>query len=333
VHRASSYATARAGVNRKWVKAGEAFGTWLPYPAAMSLRYLGSRESVALLAVLGVTACGSSGEDDNDRSASGALTDGDFRAQYPALACASLETCCSAAGFDYNPSLCQAFLTPVPTPNAVFDPVAAADCLETLRAGPVDCGNSEPAIECEGVYVGTVAQGGACSDDAECAAPENGTATCNSGQCVTAIHGVEGQKCSSSCAPFGGSGQICSGAGLDDAEQVQCWRSDGLVCAEGTCTALGGPGAECAFDDDCRDEAYCEGPACRLRAESGAMCSASVECALGTYCEDSCKPQLPEGEPCATDEQCSSGTCAGTCTFGDPLGGLGTALLGLLCGG
>jgi hypothetical protein len=279
--------------------------------------------------------CGGATNDDANGASSGALTEGDFRAQFPPLACAGLETCCREAGFGYDASLCQALSTPVPTPGAIFDPEAAADCLETLRNTQVDCSTGASIPECDAVYTGTVEEGGGCSSDSDCLVPDDGTATCQFGRCATVLRGAEGDPCTQSCQAIGTDGWACSGSGsaTGDDGQVQCWREDGLACSGDTCTPLGAPGAACSVDQDCQDDAYCDQSTCRKRAKSGTACTSSSECALGTYCDGTCTPQSAEGQSCSADEQCLGGSCSGSCDVDDPLGGLGQALLGLLCGG
>lgn len=295
---------------------------------------MGARAIVSLgwisCIALTLPACGDE-DDDIDSGASGVVeSEADFLSQFPALVCRGLETCCQEAGLGYNGALCQALTTPSPVSNVVFDRDAAQRCITALEQPPDCSGATVP--ECDRVYVGMLAPGDACSVDAECTAPEGATANCD-GTCTIQSRGTAGQACSASCESFAGSGWVCSGGGLDDIEEVQCWRDDGLVCSEGTCTALGGPGDECSFDDECRDDAYCDGAACQARVEAGAACAQSGECATGTYCAEVCTPQLAEGEACSEDEQCLGQNCAGTCGPNQALHPFTSFALALFCGG
>jgi hypothetical protein len=295
---------------------------------------MGARAIVSLgwisCIALTLPACGDE-DDDGDKSSSGVIeSEADFLAQFPTLACRGLETCCQEAGLGYNGTVCQALTAPAPVANAVFDLDAARRCIAALER-PYDCSGATTP-ECDRVYMGMLAPGDVCSVDAECMAPEGGTATCD-GTCTIQSRGTAGEACSASCESFAGSGWICTGGGLDEVEEVQCWRDDGLICREGMCTALGGPGDECFFDDECRDDAYCDGTACQTRVEAGAACTTSSECATSTYCAETCTPQLGEGEACSDDEQCLGQNCAGTCGPNEVLDAFADFALAFICGG
>lgn len=301
--------------------------------------------SWVLLAAFAAACGGDDDNDDNERTAdstggpTGPSDEANFRSQFGALACASLETCCREAGFGYNPTICMAFISPAPNTNpaVTFDPMAAGECLNQLQNAELSCSDGTDTPPCDRVYIGSKAPGEPCSDDAECALPENGQRECDLSDsvCIAKVRGVEGQPCQMSCEETNG-GYLCLGAGLDDGgfERVECWREDGLSCSSGVCTSLGGPGATCSGDRDCSADAYCEGfAACAPRVALGASCTTSGECVTDAYCDTTCEPKGAEGAGCTLDEQCVSENCeGGSCGpgVGDSLAG---AFLGLFCGG
>lgn len=234
----------------------------------------------------------------------------------------------------------------------VYDPAAAAACV-TARA-KVTCDFTDKAWlygpeVCDDVFIGVVADGGACfvaSDcqSGRCVAPACGAACC-AGTCASTVApGEVGQACGNgkcvagaycdggTCLAFVPGGGTCtdtfycaSGFGCRNGVCVD-FPDRGEACvgycagfgdrcdvATLTCVPKQGLGGACSSKDHCQDPLYCGTGTCRAPAPAGGMCMVgTIPCAAGTFCETTtmtCVANLDDGSTCANDASCRSDYC------------------------
>lgn len=119
---------------------------------------------------------------------------------------------------------------------------------------------------CDGVLVGRIASGGACSEAGDCA-PGLACTTAN-GQCP----GV--------CAPLGTHGAAC------DATFVPC--AEGLTCESGRCEPEQvSIGAACVVSAQCPANSFCDDDlgACVATRARGKACDDDEQCAASDFCQ------------------------------------------------
>jgi len=191
-----------------------------------------------------------------------------------------------------------------------YDSAKAGACLEFAHrlygSGCTRSGTSDLTGEevCSEVFVGTVADGGACFLSTECA----------SAKC---------QQADTACQP---AQQCCAGT---------CIAKPAPIPAGADCTALQ-PGQECAAGSYCFTIAPSPTPTCVVPSKvAGAACTTIVQCASPLFCDldvatgaGTCQPAAATGAACNSDvlfgscdnlrELCSTAT--GTCT---PRGAVG----------
>lgn len=194
-----------------------------------------------------------------------------------------------------------------------YDGTHAQACIDALRALGCNAVTSRTPAACDALFVGTVAAGGACAINEECA----GDAYCNTSA-----------GCPGTCQARGGSATTCSG---DEACQ------SGLRCAHGSCQAPAGDGASCqgAEGVDCAGGLICVGgssttagtcgaPSTVFAGASGATCNLQMSqfCQAGLSCVvegaqmQTCQMDgLADGTTChiSVPDQCANGSyCSGT---------------------
>jgi hypothetical protein len=240
-------------------------------------------------------------------------------AQEAAAICDGLGTCCRSQGFTFDDAACRSvwqvdITNFAPTSTAAkYDANAAGECVAAERSYYAGCGVAGTVNlgACSRVYIGTIAEGGACADDEECIDPAGGDGYCNTagggGVCATkfpAAHGTLGQGCSGSCARES-CGTVLSGPNVD------CFRTDGLYCSSAnTCQQLAEVGGPCepAPDDSCVSTAYCDSTTnlCVARNAVGASCPGWGTCIDTAFCGASgvCEAKKANGQPCASDVEC-----------------------------
>ena len=310
---------------------------------------------VLLAAVLGASSCGGDSTG-GDGAASpyvppaGPVAEAEFIGQLPRALCQALAPCCAEAGRPMKSSVCRqivaALATDMQAPDTTYDPTAAQECLTALAAIEI-C--DETAINdesCNRVYAGTVALGGACDSDSQCAPQADGEATCDLMEqvCIVTKRGSNGDPCSATCESQG-NGWACSGTGatpgLAEHTEVECWLDDGLYCSVDGCAALGVSGEDCSNGGRCAAGTYCDmttrvcteaasiGEAC---ATTGSMVDGS--CDAGTYCTTNgvCAAQKADGESCESIDECLGFCSDSTCQGGDPLDEMGDSMMLMFCG-
>ena len=191
--------------------------------------------------------------------------------------------------------------------RAVYDPAQGASCQAALAS--LTCETLDTGLlvsSCLAALTGTVANGGTCWNDVDCAA-----GTCSSSAAT----------CPSTCEAFATLGQSCASASC----------SPELVC-DGTCKVPSAAGGTCP----CQPSAWCgSGSVCAARQTSGACNPSNGEqCALGYVCagatgSETCQPYVGLGGSCAASDVlcgpgyvCTAGTCASYPTLGQACTGI-----------
>jgi hypothetical protein len=173
-----------------------------------------------------------------------------------------------------------------------YDPGAVA-CVVAFRTNQA-C-NAQPTSDtgCGSLGWGILGSGAVCGSDIACAPglyckrilPSSGCGVCTPMAALGAPCGPlafnapcgSGSCDGAECLPVVGIGQMCAPQG------TLC--QPGLVCPSGTCSAPGGVGIICLFDDECQDGLFCD-PAtgkCAPRAQAGGDC-ATAACPFGFDC-------------------------------------------------
>ncbi len=170
---------------------------------------------------------------------------------------------------------------------------------------------------------GTKAPGESCSDDDECAKSSEGEVECaqarTSGgaevrKCQLVLKGTEG------ATPCAGTkeGNVTYTPSFEDdvpPKAYLCDVADGLRCDNTTraCVKVPAVGEDCGSGyASCVEGAYCDGGKCAARKALGADCSFDSQCVESAYCAPdakTCTPKLADGAPCTSSNRCASGAC------------------------
>ncbi|TMQ23362.1 MAG: hypothetical protein E6J90_10700 [Deltaproteobacteria bacterium] len=230
----------------------------------------------------------------------------DFDAKFDGAVCAVWTRCgyyaqlagCLAAMPTTQQILRLQRLSDIARGTVSYDGVWAAACIVDIAAS--SCDRTELALSrlgerlCESFERGTVAAGGACSHDAECASNgcdyDSGCAgACCPGHCIASVSVGAGGECGTDRA-------VCEG---------------NLVCTDGRCRRGYAAGEQCQLTGDCGEGLVCTGGTCGAPPRAGDACSEyGPGCAtIGTSCQitgfDSqqhpiarCLPAADLGQPC-----------------------------------
>lgn len=218
------------------------------------------------LAALPGSGCGESNQGTSEHG--GPKTVAEFSELYADARCSDAVACCAAGNWAHDVDGCRVVKAStfrlVNGHNPIhFDAVAAEQCLTELRARAQSCGSRLP-VACRRVFYGDTAPGAPCSDEGDCALPDEGYATClgkpGSRACFVHVRGGVGDACGSS----------------ESNVEVDCDLDPALYCDSSSYT-------------------------CQPRRALGAACAPAHEaCVDGAYCAASgtCVPALAAGEPC-----------------------------------
>ena len=272
--------------------------------------------SIAVVALLLFAACGGSSGFDSTEGAPGSVPLSDLPAELASAQC-DIARRCLAPVFHifFGQEDCEtrveeqvrqggfgALEAAVEAGRVTYDAEAAADCLEIVATRDCAEANQRTIDACEAALGGTVAPGGDCEIDEECA----GSRICE-----------VASACPGTCVDRYGAGQACT-------DNDQC--ADGLVCSEATmrCIAPAEDGAACGggVEPQCDGGLLCEGEdedagmtgTCSPLGEieertAGQACSPSVgnlceeglSCALDALAPElgfSCRAMPASGGPC-----------------------------------
>lgn len=207
----------------------------------------------------------------------------------------------------------------------VYDPAAAATCLAAIDGWSCDRTDEDTRRgdeACAEVFTGTVALGGDCFVDEQCAdhgscAPIKCFDACCLSECVAGTPTVDiGDSCfdancpsdafcddTDTCAALLPQGSTCSYDGMCDF---------GLGCAGGTCEVLPGTGEACPDFECAMSGDECVDGECTARAGDGEACT-DIDCMFGLVCPQgpspTCTPYPSLGESCADTGFCRTGYC------------------------
>lgn len=274
--------------------------------------------AVSSALVFGITACS------DNKSGGGGLSLTDFQKQMAEAGCDNLIACGSIPATDRADCVAKAKLdltkpvsydiaAAVKAGHIKFDGTAAKACVAATKAPPA-CSFSYQnfGTDCLGIFVPTVANGGACQSGQECL----------SGTC----EGSVASGCGGTCLTPLATGAEC------DTEASKCAPSDNCVAPEGetagVCTKLKGLNEDCADTGECGLEFWCRATAtdsslkCRLPAPVGDPCSLYFfgllnDCDPTLTCDQSvtpnvCKALVAVGGSCTDSYDCVPGaTCVG----------------------
>ncbi len=287
----------------------------------MSIRYL------IVLAVLG--ACGGGGggkvaiadlpESLADAQCEAAVRCGDF----PDLASCQAALILAGNGVETT-------IGAVEAGTIQYDEGKAGECLDQIASSSCEFEGFHGTNACADLFVGTVATGGACFVDEECA---------NAGECA-----ITDDTCdpNAACCPGvcqGGSTEVALGGACngDKACAANTYCKPGAVQgADGTCSALNtAEGTACDGIDACVNPMYCnfdfgtnEFTVCTKAAASNATCDPTVliACAdVRDYCDATmtCVRAAGAGQACAPEgaECLAYATCTNMTCVTDPLAG------------
>ena len=225
-------------------------------------------------------------------------------------ACENIAGCCNSSAIAFDLATCRATakaalqkaVNQETSLSVRYDASAAGACIAAYGAyfkGCVDGDEKSIEADCSQVFVGTVAVGGACTNNQDCAPSAAGSGSCvhdttgdttgqsNGGVCVAAVnssspaivHGKLGEACVGSCS---GSGD-CAGpapSGPSPSVTALCFTEDGLQCEfrTQTCQPFAALGEPCNFGG-CVAGAFCSNTsACSATKPDGAVCASNEEC-------------------------------------------------------
>lgn len=297
--------------------------------------------SVAMLTAAGFIGCSGSTSNSNPTPA-GPLPVEELPDAYANGICDNLVDCCKSAGFAYDAQTCKSTFKKligstvglVQKGTVLYDANAAGACAAAFPGFAKSCLQGEPgSADCDKVFAGTVQSGGACTDSAECIAPAGGDADCDQGKCVPAARGVAGDACTATCTEEG-STTYCSASGSGG--DAKCFTNDGLYCGSATSkcekrVAIGGQGCDSGEASSCVKGAFCDNQTCVAQKAMAADCSYDEECLDTAYCDTTCVAKKPLGAACTDDfsgQECIDGACEAQKCAQDS-----NSTLGYFCGG
>jgi hypothetical protein len=229
----------------------------------------------------GGSACGA-----GDAGTTGPIPRNVFAATFGEGACSAMPGCCAQEMWAYDPVACRTYMTAfynmaaqsMESSGAVYDPIAARDCLNRIAKEECTCDaskipdDSATSFVCNAAFGGTVPPGGACQIDGECAtqagmgaicaggtttvlADAGGAIVCVGGKCKTVQpddpsvpslkEGAVGDPCAATC--IGGNGvALCQPLqpGVNPSQchdnPAACFPADGVYCdpTSKTCAPL-----------------------------------------------------------------------------------------------
>ena len=187
----------------------------------------------------------------------------------------------------------------------LYDGVQARQCLADLRTV---CGLADA---CNGVFTGTVMEGGACHTYRECA----GNNWCD-----------RSMSCPGACVPKAGSQTVVSSPEICGTQGRSFLEDGGVLCLDPQPA-----GASCGENSHCEPSLRCREGLCATPAALGETC-VDFECGLGLRCEEgACIGWARRGEPCALNFSspgalcqrglaCRNGVCGDALQYGEICG-------------
>ncbi|MGZ3448254.1 MAG: hypothetical protein ACXVEF_01575 [Polyangiales bacterium] len=262
----------------------------------MKVAYRAAMRLSSLVWFVFASACSSGGSGGGNATP---LPEDDYCTRFVDEVCKIIVPCCAGISSPATDASCksaygaqcQSDRDKAKSNGLAYDAQAAGNCVSAISSYVVDC-KSRPASDpvsvalnaaCDGVYAGTVANGGACTTSTQCAHPANAMVSCVAGKCLIQPRPKIGEDCGSTTA------------------FVTC--EDGAFC-DGTtkkCVALPAAGSPCAAVSQCAVGTYCDAAkVCQPKKPVGASCASSNECA-GVCTAGTCALQTV-----VTDAECKA---------------------------
>ena len=185
--------------------------------------------------------------------------------------------------------------------RASFDADAAKHCIDTLKATQLERNSDTDTLfgryPCDGVLVGSEAEGQACRFSVEC---KEGLA------CEGYAIGVDGvckkpPKAGEACI-IQRFGNILNVAAIGN-HHPAC--APGLACEASKCQPLAAAGKACSATSSCTAGLACVGGKCEKPGVEGTACNTSADCAFGTFCD----PIAKSGTTTCTAKRAAGGAC------------------------
>jgi hypothetical protein len=293
---------------------------------------------LTVMAMASLSACnGSSSRDGGHTDGSSAVGTGplaDFEASYIQAFCQYVTRCglspsveaCHKTYFDSSLIDLDQLQREIDEGLVTYDATAATACFSVIANASctVDSlsSTSSAAPSCAGVVKGTIASGGACVSDEQCA-----TGLCKQPSCG-------GSCCLGVCAVKAAAGGGCTQSSECVADAT-C-NYDGSLT--GTCKPRAPRGEACKYNSDCQSGLTCDSTGSKTCVEliaDGHPCTpGGASCAeLSSYCDGTsktCQPRAKLGAACVSDAtslhgsgcvsyaQCKNGVCVAIPTVGEP---------------
>jgi len=199
------------------------------------------------------------------------------------------------------------------TPEVVYDPNLARACVDYINTA--NCNDVDYHNECLRAWPGTVPLGSDCTTSIQCEGYRENTDIYCDGQCrlYEPYASQPGAACSGTCLFDAELEYMWCVTDMDATGTETCYVHDGYRCYAGTCVPLGELGDPCSGEYQCVSGAACIESVCSPPLAPGDSCwltSGDNPCETGYYCSPgSCVPQVDLGEPCTSDDACSSKRC------------------------
>lgn len=259
----------------------------------------------------------------------------EFTATYLKAMCGATLACPGLLDFTFaTPAGCEAMLSglliakidgligQVKAGLVVYDSVQAGLCVAALTANCSSLQNVATPLACDKTFVGALAAGATCAQDAQCSSGwcAKLDSNCDIGKCSPAL--AAGAKCNANVEC--GLGNECGSSGTCAPKySAQVGASCGpSTCAAGlycddlsqTCGAPKPAGGDCLMSDQCQKPNVCIPDAVSQKGTCGPALG------LGAYCkptfgtEDTCAAGLA----CVSVDQLKTGTCMAIAPLGAP---------------
>ena len=178
------------------------------------------------------------------------------------------------------------FESAVAAGKTTFDGEAAATCFSQFETAT--CFSDGPdSVECDSIFIGTVAAGGSCIDDIECSVLGS---YCTGDSCDGSV-----QCCTETCFSPVEIGESCAVAPCQPGDQCVFDENNVQVCQSGA------PGTDCISNSDCDLEAFCSDQSneCEADRPVASACSESSQCQGNLRCVGAtCTPVDSVGAAC-----------------------------------
>ena len=249
------------------------------------------------------------------------IAESDFPNRYARAFCETFGACCLKEQFAFGRDSClegamragEGVLANT-HPQWLYDPRRAGRCIEKLQASWSSCRLTDTARwewldACRDIFKGTVAPGGACQSNNDCAESSEGPVLCETNvlmptppmpTCVVDRPGQVGEACRGNAGgPFD-----------PNTPYPHFLCADGLYCGETppqSCQPRRGLGEEChAHDAACRAELWCRPTSvdtgnCEARGGPGAACDSDSQCASNDCLKNLCNEGMaPDAMLCGS---------------------------------